>query len=286
MIDLAYGTYGLAGVPLDEAISAIAVTGYDGVELTLADGYPGVAPRLTREAGADIRDRIARASLSLVGVLTRTIVLDTGERQGMSDDEVRGFIESARLCGASDDPVVTFTMGGAEAEWPARRVELADRLHALGDVAAEEGGVLAVEPHARGLIDSVERAAWLMQAVDHPAIRLNFDVSHYALPGAPFDLDGAVAALLPFSVHAHVKDSVPAEGGGFRFVLPGEGGFDYAAYFAALERAGWDRPVTVEVSAMVFNAAGYQALPAMKNCFAVLDRARRMESASRSAVSG
>lgn len=274
MIPLAYGTYGLAGMPLDEAIAAIAATGYDGLELTLADGYPGVAARLTARAGADIGQRIRRTELDLVAVLTRTIVLDTGDRKGMGDDELRGFLESARFCGAAT-PVVTFTMGGTTEEWPSRRVELADRLQSLGDVAAAEGGVLAVEPHARGLIDSVERAEWLVREVAHRAVRLNFDVSHYALPGAPFDLDAAVAALLSWSVHAHVKDSVPADGAGFRFVLPGEGGFDYAAYFAALDRAGWHRPVTVEVSAMVSSAPAYQPLAAMKACFTALDQARR-----------
>lgn len=75
--------------------------------------------------------------------------------------------------------------------------------------------------HARGLIDSVPRAEWLMRAVDHPAVRLNFDVSHYALPGTTLDLEDAVRRLLPLSVHAHVKDSI-AKGASFCFVLPGQ----------------------------------------------------------------
>jgi inosose dehydratase len=273
MIQLAYGTYGLATIPLDEAIAAVAATGYDGLELTLADGYPGVSTRLTKAEGAAIRGKLERAGLDLVAVMLKAIVLTTGDRRGMEADELRAAIQSARHAGAGDAAVVTFTMGGATGEWPARRQELVDRLMVLGEVAVAEGGLLAVEPHARGLIDSVERAAWLIEAVAHPAIRLNFDVSHYALPGVAFDLDAAVAKLLPVSVHTHVKDSV-ATADGFRFVLPGEGAFDFAAYFAALERAGWRRPVTVEVSAMVFNAAGYQPLEAMRACFAALNPAR------------
>jgi inosose dehydratase len=191
----------------------------------------------------------------------------------MTEADLRDLIVSARNCGATA-PIITFTMGGARAEWPERRSELVDRLAVLGDLAAAEGAILAVEPHARGLIDSVDRAEWLMHTVDQPAVRLNFDASHYALPGVAFDLADAVGRLLPWSVHAHIKDSI-GEGDGFRFVLPGDGPFDLAAYFAALERAGWTRPVTVEVSAMVFNRPGYDPFDAVNRTYETLDAARR-----------
>lgn len=274
MIALAYGTYGLGAVPLDRAIPAIAAAGFDALELTLADGYPGVSRQLSAADGAAIGRRIADAGLSLTGFLARDVVLGNAERPGMDDATLGALIQSAHHCGAGDDAVVTFTMGGARAEWPARNDELVERLRRLGDIALREGAVLAVEPHARGLVDSVDRAAWLMGTVDHPAIRLNFDISHYALPGVDFDLEDAAARLLPHAVHIHIKDSVPAAGG-FRFVLPGEGALDLRHFFAVLGRHGWSRPVTVEVSGMVFNAAGYDPLGAIDTTFSALDAARR-----------
>lgn len=274
MIPLAYGTYGLGTVDLAVAIPAIARAGYDALELTLADGYPGVSRQIGVTDGAAIRQLIDDAGLSLTAFLAKDTVLAGAGRSGMDDDTLSALIRSAHNCGSGDDTIITFTMGGAHAEWPARNDELTARLNQLGDIAAREGAVLAVEPHARGLIDSVDRALWLMEEVDHAAIRLNFDISHYALPGVAFDLEDAATRLLPYAVHAHIKDSVPAEAG-FRFVLPGEGPLDLAHYFAVLAHHGWNRPVTVEVSAMVFNAVGYQPLDAIKTSFSALDAARR-----------
>ena len=279
MIKLAYGTYGLGAVGLDTAIPAIARAGYDAIELTLAEGYPGVSRRVDAEDGASIRRLIADAGLDLTAFLVRDTVLSSADRVGMDDGTLRALIRSAHHCGADDRAIITFTMGGADAEWPARNAELVERLWQLGDIAAGEGAVLAVEPHVRGLIDSVDRAVWLMQTVDHPAIRLNFDISHYALPGAAFDLEDAATRLLPYAVHTHIKDSLPA-GNGFRFVLPGQGPLDLANYFAVLAAHGWTRPVTVEVSAMVFNASGYRPLDAIRTTYSVLDAARRGELAT------
>ncbi len=274
MIPLAYGTYGLNMLDPAEAFPAIAAAGYDALELTIADGYPGVSPDMDRAAGERIAGRAAEAGLPIIAALLKETVLDSGSRTGMSEATLDALIRSACHCGIGEEAILTCTMGGAHAEWPERRNELVDRLRRLGQVAADAGAVLAVEPHAHGLIDSVDRADWLMQAVDHAGIRLNFDVSHYALPGVAFDLGDAVRRLLPFAVHAHIKDSVP-NGDGFRFVLPGEGAFDLAGFFAALHAAGWHRPVTVEVSAMVFNTPGYQPLDAMRASFSALDAARR-----------
>ncbi len=274
MIGLAYGTYGLGKVPLETAIPAIAAAGFEALELTLADGYPGVSRRVGASDGAAIARRVADAGLSLIAFLAKDTVLPGTDRAGVDDATLSDLIQSAHNCGGGDETVLTFTMGGMRAEWPARKAELAERLRQLGDIAAREGAVLAVEPHANGLIDSVDRAVWLMQALDHPAIRLNFDISHYALPGAAFDLEDAASRLLPYAVHAHIKDSVPTEQG-FRFVLPGAGALDLAQYFAVLGRRGWSRPVTVEVSAMVFNAPGYDPIDAIGTSFSALDAARR-----------
>lgn len=274
MIALAYGTYGLGAVDLADAIPAIAAAGYDAVELTLAEGYPGVSRAVSAEDGAVIARRIADAGLGLTAFLAKDVVLGSADRPGMDVATLTDLIRSAHNCGAGDDAIITFTMGGARDEWPARNGALVERLRLLGDIALREGAVLAVEPHARGLIDSVDRAEWLMGATDHQAIRLNFDISHYALPGAAFDLEDAAARLLPHTVHIHIKDSVPADGG-FRFVLPGEGPLDLARYFAVLEQRGWTRPVTVEVSGMVFNAAGYDPMAAIGRTFSALDAARR-----------
>jgi sugar phosphate isomerase/epimerase len=43
--------------------------------------------------------------------------------------------------------------------------------------------MLAVEPHTGTAFDLPEKALWLMETLRHPAVRLNFDISHYAIRG-------------------------------------------------------------------------------------------------------
>lgn len=274
MIALAYGTYGMAEFSPPDAIDHIAAAGYSGVELTLADGYRNAAPRLDPTIARAVRERLSATGLSLVAVLSRINVMGSAAEHAANLTVLDEQAASSHACGAGENPVITFTMGGKSGDWLDRRNELVDRLAALGTRAATNGTVLAVEPHVGGLVDSAERATWLIDRVASDKVRLNFDISHFSVPGLQYRIDALVGRLVPLSVHAHVKDSVTAEDG-FRFVLPGAGAFDYAAYFAAMERAGWTHPVTVEVSAMVFRQPGYDPLQAMRSSFAALDRARR-----------
>ena len=170
----------------------------------------------------------------------------------------------------SGRPPATFTMGGKSADWEGERDVLVRRLAGLGDVAAEMGCQLAVEPHVGGLVDRPERAVWLMRTLDHPYVRLNFDISHFALAG--YGLADTVPVLLPWAVHAHVKN-LRRDGDAFTFLLPGEGDFDYPAYFSAMARHGWSGHVTVEVSAMVSRRPGYDPLAAVTYCHGVLTAA-------------
>jgi sugar phosphate isomerase/epimerase len=274
VIPLAYGTYGLPEFSPWESIDWIAATGYSGVELTLADGYQNAGTRLTVEESRKTRERLDATGLSLVGVLAKLEVI---ARDGRPTTAVRETLRDVISSGMSLAPVsplvVTFTMGGQSASWPGGSTELVDELGELGSIAAAEGAVLAVEAHVGGLVDRPERLRWLIEQVGLESVRINFDISHFTLPGVRYDIDRLIEELLPLAVHAHVKDSLPV-GDGFRFVLPGAGSFDYRHYFDGLLAAGWHRPVTVEVSAMVFTRHDYRPLQAMQDSFNALLDAR------------
>lgn len=273
MIPLAYGTYGLARFSPWESIDRIAAVGYTGVELTLADGYRNAGTRLAPDETRKTKERLQATGLTLVGVLAR---LDVIGRDGRAVQENRDVLREVISSGLSLEPdrplVVTFTMGGQEAMWPQKRTELADELGELGSIAAAEGAVLAVEAHVGGLIDRPERVQWLIEQVGRESVRINFDISHFTLPGMQYETADLIRELLPLAVHAHVKDSVPTKDG-FRFVLPGSGSFDYREYFSGLIESGWQRPVTVEVSAMVFNGDDYDPDRAMERSFHALSDA-------------
>ena len=145
------------------------------------------------------------------------------------------------------------------------------RLADVGEVAADYGCIAAVEPHVNGMAEKPERGAWLMKTLDHPNVKLNFDISHYL--AGHVGIEDTVPLLVPYTVHTHVKDVVHLPDGTHTFVLPGAGDFDYVAYFQAMARAGWKGYVTAEVSARVFRKEGYDPFAAVTFCYRALSEA-------------
>ena len=62
--------------------------------------------------------------------------------------------------------------------------------------------------------------------------------------------------------------------GKVKFLLPGEGDFDYPAYFREMAQAGYTGCITAEVSAQIFNQPGYDPWPAARFCLETLRNAR------------
>ena len=161
---------------------------------------------------------------------------------------------------------------GTPETYAADRAALAERFGELAQHAARTGGVLALEPHVGQAMDQPEKVVWLMQAVDSPHFRLNLDNSHFEVMGR--DMDEYVPMLVPYAVHTDLKDQrgrSPAH----EFLVPGEGDFDYARYLRALQAAGYDRYLTVEISVMVQRRPDYDPAEVATRSFrTVVDAAR------------
>ncbi|ARU54642.1 family 2 AP endonuclease [Oleiphilus messinensis] len=78
------------------------------------------------------------------------------------------------------------------------------RLRKLCDVAREFGVYLVVETHPNTLADTLESTLQLIEEVNHPALRINFDVIHVWECGS--DPVSALKALEPLVVHIHLKN--------------------------------------------------------------------------------
>lgn len=269
---LGYGNYGMKAINPFDLAARLASLGYGGFEVCVMNGWPTHPDSLDPDGRKRLRGTLEDAGLEFTAALGGFHVLAPDEQFPLEIDAFRGACQLARDLTDQPKAVVTSTLGGsAETDWEAGKKLVGDRCSMLADAALKEGCVFAVEAHVGGLLDRPERVVWLLTEYDHPGLRANFDISHFLAAG--YDMAESIEQLVPYAVHAHVKDSTIIDGK-VRFLLPGEGTTNYVDYFRLLARAQWGSCVTVEVSQQVFTRTGYEPWEAAEFSFAVLDRAR------------
>ena len=151
--------------------------------------------------------------------------------------------------------------------------------------------VICIEPHVGGAVDTIERAEWIVNALHHPAVRLDFDVSHFEVVGLP--MQQSVSRLGPLAQAAEIKDQqfrylddgpTPAgwlvEGNGsgrafapdgrpveYQFLLAGEGTFDLPGYLQLMHAQGFTAPIAFEASVQCQARPDYDALAAAEQIY-------------------
>jgi 3-dehydroshikimate dehydratase len=84
------------------------------------------------------------------------------------------------------------------------RKELANKLRIICDVIGKEEQFLLLETHPNTLTDTVPSTLQLLEEVNHPALKVNFDVLHIWESGA--DPVEAFLKLRPHIMHFHFKN--------------------------------------------------------------------------------
>jgi sugar phosphate isomerase/epimerase len=278
---MAYGTYAMPTVPLEEALPALAHMGYDGVEVCVGPKHMGAMP----EEMDGPRRRRLRALLEGHG-LGVPALFSLGHIFTESDDEHRATLEHLRACaglardlGIRQPPVLAIGIGGRRDDWGAIRHKLVDLLGDYAKLAEDEDVIIAGEAHCGAAVDRSERITWLLDTVNHPRIRLHFDIVHLYLAGEA--IEEAVRTLVPYTAHTHITDARKHPDGSFDLLLLGDGELDSVAYLRAMREAGWDDFITLEVSMRVWSKPEYDPMAAAERCYAVLDRAFREAGVAR-----
>ncbi len=229
------------------------------------------AAELVREAGLD-RLELALKSHDMGGlVIPESVVITENAR----DDQVLAYLDHLARHGVA---ISGCNVGGGDLRTPdgtalvERKIRFATRwfrvpvcvtgagqpssaperetivrnLRKLGDTASECSTVLALETH-KGPTQNAAAMLAIMNDVDHPAVRLNFDtgnIAYYNLGADPCDELEKVKSLV---VNVHLKDNR----GGFEdwyFPEPGAGGsVDFARVRRILDEVGFRGPYTIEI---------------------------------------
>jgi L-ribulose-5-phosphate 3-epimerase len=135
--------------------------------------------------------------------------------------------------------VITTHVGTVPAEhnevWETMRVAL----NRIGAYAEKKGVVLATEtgPETGAVLRD------LLLGLDTAAVRVNLDPANLVMNG--YDLDEALDALLPYTVHTHAKDGY-CDPGKYREAPLGQGDVLWPHYLARLQAAGYTGALVIE----------------------------------------
>jgi D-psicose/D-tagatose/L-ribulose 3-epimerase len=118
-----------------------------------------------------------------------------------------------------------------------------ENVRELGEYADASGIeiVMELEPFEHSVVGNVHELARFLDAVDHPAVKANADISHLHLSGASFD---DVAVLAGTIGHAHVSD---CDGKVHGDLPPGRGVTPIKEYLEAVVDTGFTGTVSVEL---------------------------------------
>ena len=270
---IAYSTYALQGVDPLDALRRVREIGYDALEINCGTAWPTAPDRFGPEQRSRLRDALQHAGFPPPPVMNLIGLCAAAEEPAAKSEQLRQTCRLARDLSWQDRPaVVTTTLGPQAGSWDESKAAVAVRLRGYGDLVADENCVLAVEPHIGQELDTPEKANWLMQAVGHPHVRLNFDYSHFLVQG--IELAHSLELTARYAVHAHIKDGRMVDGT-VRFALPGDDQLDLAAYLRAVRAAGLDVPITAEVSGQIWGRPDYDPWPVARRCYANLAAAHR-----------
>ncbi len=269
---IGYCTWGMPEVEMDEAIPYLANLGYDGVEITVIPGYTTELSTLTARERSRIKTLFTNHDLEMPAIAGHTSLLDLDTKQHAANmKRLKATVElAADMTMGELVPCLDTTPGGKPDDWNEIKERLLNETGNLVDFGAQLGVTLAMEPHIGCCLCDVERTLWLLEQINSPYLKLNYDISHFDVAGIP--TAESVAALAPHTIHTHVKDQRGTTPD-FEFLIPGEGDFDYVEYLNAMRDAGYDDYITVEVSIMVQKREDYDPLAAAELSYRTLANA-------------
>jgi len=263
-IGFAIGTYGMKTMKTEDALRTIATIGYDGVEPCFIAGWPCDPAKISPSDRKAIRSVIDQTGLGVPAALESLPITGTSEKRAQNLERLKIAAGLANELAPSDPPVIDTILGGKTADWEKLKGPMADELSAWARVGEENNTTICFKPHAAQAVNNAERALWLLKQVNSSRIRIIYDYSHFYVEG--FSLEASLQELFPYTAFISVKDSV-GKPENHQYLLPGDGKTNYLEYFQLLNRLGYSGFICVEVSAMIFQKAGYEPVATAQLCY-------------------
>jgi sugar phosphate isomerase/epimerase len=194
-----------------------------------------------------IRTECAKAGLPVVSVACVAVgLIDFNPSvQRFHAERCRAYLDFAYELGAKN---VLLVLG--EYIWERQVIPPAEQwatgvkhLKTLGDHAANLGVQIALElePFKLSLLNDVASMVRFVDAVGHPAVKANIDVSHLQLAGTKAE---ELRALKGKAIHVHISD---CDGKVHGDLPPGRGVVDFGPYLREIAALGIDGSISIEL---------------------------------------
>lgn len=222
------------GFPMETAFRYLALSGYDGIELS---AIPGMSEHLVLERWRDVVPEIKQLSADY-GLKLLAI-----EQPSQDPDTMELAFQAAVELGI---PIVNCGPGGKSEDadaWP----QVIDSLGKLAQRAESYGITLCVKAHVGASIYNTPTTLRAMEEISSPAFGIDMDPSHIYRAGEnPVE---AIAAVIARVKHVHIRDCKGHQQG------PGDpanqangrGDIDLVGYIRTLHQYGYDGPLNLEI---------------------------------------
>jgi sugar phosphate isomerase/epimerase len=247
---------------------AMAAAGYDDLEPRVGDVLvPGESDSvfLTRKAQVEaVGARLVSCTIFLPGQF-RVVGTETNH-----DDILVWAETSFRRAQQLGIPMIVLGSGRTRtvADGFSReraREQFIDLCRRLGPLAQQYGVTVVVEPLNRGetnFINSLAEGADIVEATDHPNIRLLCDIFHMSRENEPASEIARYGHLIR---HVHIAEKADR-------TAPGTVGDDFTPYFAALKEIGYAGCISIEGNFDRFETRIGPALQTLKEQYAAAGR--------------
>jgi sugar phosphate isomerase/epimerase len=277
---LAYSTNAYTQTDLISAVRNISKIGYQGVEI-LCDTPHWLSHQVSDEAVAALRQTLNDTGLAISNLNANTAngYFDPLPPENVfepslssSNDTWRSWridytIKTLQLAKQLGANCISVTSGQpASGGKPETGLDiLTESLKHICEHADKLGIRVGIEYEPGLLVERASELEALISRVDSPWLGANFDIGHSFLCGE--SAQDAVALLKGRIWNVHVEDIHNQK---HYHLIPGEGELPFKEYFTALEAAGYDNYLTVELYTYSHqpDEAGIRSLNYLNTCFA------------------
>ena len=205
---------------------------------------------LIREARLTLDQARIRTAALATGFFKIRLPQDNAQGQTILDkqwDLLDGAMQRARILGTNTIRTFAFVHPRGEQPDKSHYPRIAELLKEAARRAGERGFRLAIENVGDSYVARAEQSAWVLKAVQDPALGLTWDPNNAAASGDRLPYPEGYNMLDPARIlHVHLRDYRRTADGDTEWCGIGDGEFDHGGQIRALMRDGYRGALSIE----------------------------------------